>query len=394
MKYDFNKCIDRRNTASYKWDWRNLIFGTEDIIPMSIADMDICIPPEVVNSLKKRIEHPVLGYSVRTDSFFQSIQNWMLKRHNWTVEKDWIMSTPGIVPAINFAIFALTNPGDGVIIQPPVYSPFFDAIKLNDRKLLINNLKKYNSETPGKINYEIDFDDFEKKAAEAKLFILCSPHNPVGRVWKKEELEKIGQICKKHNVYILSDEIHNDLVYSPNKHIPFNSLEEFNSLAMTCMAPSKTFNVAGLCTSIIVVNNPEIRKALESVMLKTGIFMMNVFGMSALETCYNECEQWLDELLVFLDENRQFVYDFCAKEMPQLKISDSESTFLSWIDFSALNMEHSDLEKFLISKAKVGLDTGQKYGEVGKGFMRLNYGCSRKLLTEALNRINSAVKSL
>ncbi len=394
MKYDFDKCIDRRNTASFKWDWCNLIFGTDDIIPMSIADMDICVPPQVVEALKKRIEHPVLGYSVKTEKFYEAVQNWMLKRHDWKIDSSQILSTPGIVPAINFAVFALTKPGDGILIQPPVYHPFFDAIELNDRKLLINNLKVTDKDKLNRTYYEIDFEDFDKKAAQAKLFILCSPHNPVGRVWTREELQKIGDICKKHNVYILSDEIHNDLVFKPNKHIPFNSLEDFSDFSITCMAPSKTFNVAGLCTSIMLINNADIRKAIEDTMMKTGIFMMNIFGMNALETCYNECEEWLEQLLVYLDGNRQFVYDYLEKELPELKVADSESTFLSWIDFNALGMSHDELERFLIDKAKVGFDTGLKYGDIGKGFMRLNFGCSKKLLEEALNRINQAIKAL
>lgn len=394
MKYDFDKCIDRRNTASFKWDWCNLIFGTDDIIPMSIADMDICVPPQVVDALKQRIEHPVLGYTVKTDKFYQAVQNWMQKRHNWQIEDSYILSTPGIVPAINFAVFALTNPGDGILIQPPVYHPFFDAIELNDRKLLINNLKAKSSKTSGKSYYEIDFEDFEQKAKQAKLFILCSPHNPVGRVWTKEELQKIGNICKKHNVYVLSDEIHNDLVFKPTKHIPFSSIKEFSDISITCMAPSKTFNVAGLCTSIMIIPNPEIKKALEDIMMKSGIFMMNIFGMNALETCYNECEDWLEQLLVYLDSNRQFVYDYFEKNLPEFTLADSESTFLIWIDFNSLKMEHNELEEFLVKKAKVGLDTGIKYGELGRGFMRLNFGCSRKMLEEALNRINTAVKEL
>lgn len=394
MRCDFEKHIDRCNTGSYKWDWRTLIFGTEDVLPMSIADMDLPIPEEVQLALKERLDHPVMGYTVKTDNFYNAVKRWMKKRHDWDVSQEWISSTPGIVPAINFAIMGLTEPGDGVIIQPPVYNPFFESIKLNGRKLLCNNLIENQTDSPNKIFYSIDFADFEEKAKEAKLFILCSPHNPVGRVWTQEELCKLGRICKRYGVKIISDEIHNDLVFKPNKHIPFSSIEEFADISVTCMAPSKTFNVAGLCTSIMIIPNSEIKAVFEDVMMKTGIFMMNIFGLKALEACYNECEIWLEELLTYLEVNKNYVHDFIQKELPMLKVSDSESTFLAWIDFNALGMTHSELECFLVNKAKIGLDTGLKYGENAKGYMRINFGCTKKVLENAMLRLKNAVESL
>lgn len=396
MKYSFDIDVDRRNTGSFKWDWCQEIFGTEDILPMSIADMDIPVPPQVVETIKKRAEHPVLGYSVRTEGYFQSVISWMDRRFNWQIQKDWILSTPGIVPALSFAVYAFTQPGDKIMIQPPVYHPFFDAITCNGRILVENRLKEVTvSENPERVYYEIDFEDFENKVKDVKMFILCSPHNPVGRVWKKEELDQMGRLCKKHGVIIISDEIHSDLVYKPNHHIPFGSLTEFHDISITCMAPSKTFNVAGLAASIIMIPNESMRKKYSETMWNCGIFLGNIFGNVVLEACYNQCEDWLEELLLFLEDNKRFIANYIDNYIPKIKIAHSEATFLTWIDFRGLGFQtHEELEKFLIEKAKIGFDTGSKFGENGHGFMRLNYGCNRRVLEEAMRRLHSAINEL
>jgi len=393
MSYNFDVEMDRKNTGSFKWDWCNEIFGTDDIIPMSIADMDIPVPPQVVQAINKRSEHPVFGYTVRTDSYFDSVISWMKKRFNWDIEKEWILSTPGIVPAISFAVFSYTQPGDKVLIQPPVYHPFFDAIELNGRILVENPLKEVHHEN--KIHYEIDFDDLEKKLNGVKMMILCSPHNPVGRVWTRQELEKIGTLCKEKGVTILSDEIHSDLIYKPFNHLPYASLSDFQDISLTCMAPSKTFNVAGLCASVVIIPNKELRDSFTKSMFNCGVFLGNVFGNVVLETCYNECEEWLENLMVYLKECKQDIETFISQNIPQLKIADSEATFLTWIDFRNLNFSsHEELEKFIIEKAKIGLDTGSKFGSQGNYFMRLNFGCNRKTIKDALNRLKSAIDQL
>jgi cystathionine beta-lyase len=393
MNYNFDVEMDRKNTGSFKWDWCHQIFGTDDLIPMSIADMDIPVPPQVIQAIHKRNEHPVFGYTVRTDSYFKSVINWMNKRYNWEVDKDWILSTPGIVPAISFAVFSFTEPGDKILIQPPVYHPFFDAIELNKRILIENPLKEIHN--GGKIHYEIDFEDLEAKLDGVKMMILCSPHNPVGRVWTREELDRIGKICKAKGVIILSDEIHSDLIYKPFKHIPFSSLTDFQEVSLTCMAPSKTFNVAGLCASVVIIPNQQLRDRFLKSMFNCGVFLGNVFGNVVLETCYNDCEDWLENLLDYLKQCKSDIEKFFELNLPQLKVADTEATFLTWIDFRNLNFKtHEELEKFIIEKAKIGLDTGSKFGEQGKFFMRLNFGCNRKTINEALIRLKSAIDQL
>lgn len=396
MKYNFDVELDRKNTGSFKWDWCSKIFGTEDIIPMSIADMDIPVPPQVISAIQKRNEHPVFGYSVRMDSFYASVRNWMKKRFDWEIQNEWIVSTPGIVPALSFAVFSYTQPGDKILIQTPVYHPFFDAILCNKRELVENPLKEVIDEhQPNKIRYEIDFDDLEKKTDGVKMMILCSPHNPVGKVWSKEDLIKIGEICKRKNIMIISDEIHSDLIYKPTKHFPFSSIKEFEDISLTCMAPSKTFNVAGLCASVIIIPNETLRNQFTQTMWNCGVFLGNIFGNVALETCYNECEDWLENLLEYLHDCKIQIENFISNEIPQLKISDASGTFLTWIDFRALNFPtHEALEKFIIDKAKIGLDTGSKFGKNGEFFMRLNFGCNKKTINEALNRLKTDRKSV
>lgn len=396
MSYNFDVQIDRKNTSSFKWDWCTEIFGTDDILPMSIADMDIPVPPQVIEAIKKRADHPVFGYTIRMDSYYEAVLAWMKKRFNWEIDKEWVVSTPGIVPALSFAVYAFTNPGDKILIQPPVYHPFFDAASCNGRILVENPLKEvYYKNDPSKIYYEIDFDDLEQKLNDVKMMILCSPHNPVGRVWSREDLERIGTLCKKKGVIIISDEIHADLVFKPNTQIPFGSLKDYMDISLTCMAPSKTFNVAGLCASVVIIPNDKLREEYGKTMWGCGINLGNTFGNVVLETCYNQCDEWLDNLLVYLKECRSLINDFINKELPQLRVADSEATFLTWIDCRNLGFKsHEELEQFMINKAKIGMDTGSKFGKEGEGFMRLNFGCSKKTIKEALLRLKTAIDNL
>ena len=400
MKYTFNKNFNRIKTDCFKWDQRKLAFGTDKVLPLNVADMDLPIPKPVQIALQKRLKHPILGYTMRTDSFFNAVQYWLNHKYNWDVQNDNIYPIHSIVPAISYIIQGLTKPGDGIIVQPPVYNPFAELIVYNGRKVLNNNLIMNKSDHPQKVYYNIDFDDFERKAKNASLFLLCSPHNPVGRVWNKTELEKLGNICKKYDVKIFSDEAHSDLVFRDFKHIPFGSLKDFQDISVTAMSPSKSFNIAGLSTSILLINNEDIKSHFEDMMKKHGVLMThgvcfsNTLGLKALEICYTKCGDWLEALCEHLDKNRQFVYNFLRNELPMLKMSDSEGLYMAWIDFSELGMKQDDLRDFIKKKAKLGLDTGTKFGDNGVGFMRLNFACTRKVLEKALNQLKKAINEL
>ena len=400
MKYNFNKNINRVKTGSFKWDHIKTFFGTDDIIPMHVADMDLPIPKAVQKALRKRLKHPVLGYTMRTDDFFKAVQYWLKKKYHWDISNEWIYPINSIVPAISQAIQGLTDPGDGIIVQPPVYNPFAELIEYNGRKILNNNLIINNNDNPYKVYYTIDFNDFEEKAKEAKLFFLCSPHNPVGRVWSHIELENLGNICKKYDVKIFSDEAHSDLVFKRYKHLPFGSLKDFKELSITAMSPSKSFNVGGLNTSILIIPNIEIRKKYEDIMRKSGVLMSdeaifsNVLGLKTLEICYTKCEDWLDALCEHLDSNRQLIHDFIENELPMLKISDSESLYMAWINFSSLGLTQQELIDFMKKKAKLGLVSGTRFGDNGLGFMRLNFGCTKKVLEKALKQLKKGIIKL
>jgi cystathionine beta-lyase len=398
MQYDFANIINRKNSNAYKWDFFDPKYKNDDIIHLSIADSDLPVPPQIINYLKKRITHPIFGYTIKSDRYFESISNWLKIKHNWEIKKDWIASSPGIVPAINLAIQSLTNEGDNIIIQPPVYAPFYDAIEQNKRNLLTNNLIEKNINN--KIEYFIDFNDFEEKAKKAKLFIFCSPHNPVGRVWTREELTKIGFLCKKYKLFVICDEIHHDIIYEPFEHTCFSSIDDFSDFTITCLAPSKTFNIAGFYSSVIIIPNVEILKKFENALLKVGLIIRNcnltnpVFNAELVEICYNDCDEWLTQLLLYLKKNRDFLMDFISTEIPLLQINDCQATFLSWINFNSLKLSHEQLIEFLLNKAKIGLDTGLKYGRNCSGYMRLNFSCSKIVLEKALYQLKNAVAEL
>ncbi len=390
MKYDFEQRIDRTNTGSFKWDGMDMFFGTNDLLPMWIADMDFPTPAPVVEALKKRIEHPCYGYTLRMESYYLSLMNWLSRRHGWTIEKNWICNSPGIIPALAISVITFTQPGDSVILQAPVYHPFYDAITCNERKLVVNELQFNGSE------YQMDFADFEIKVREnnVKLFFLCNPHNPVGRVWTYDELFTLGNICKKYGVQVISDEIHSDLIYSGHKHIIFSQIADFSNFTISCYAPSKTFNLAGLLTSAIVIPNSDLRNVFSGKLWNLGLYLGNIFGVTAFEAAYNECEDWLEQLKDYLTGNIDYMKDFIEKKIPQLKFHKPQSTYLAWLDCRELGLDNENLKQLVIHQAKLGLEMGTDFGPGGSGYMRLNFACPRGLLREGLERLETAVNSL
>ncbi|MBI9037332.1 MAG: PatB family C-S lyase [Bacteroidales bacterium] len=388
MRYNFDKIIERENTNCVKYDLRKQIFGTTDLIPMWVADMDYETPDVIMDAIKKRLEHPILGYSFRPESFYKSIIDWMEIRHQWDVKKEWISFSPGVVPALNMIVLGLSEPLDKIIVQPPVYFPFFTAIENHGRKLINNPLIIKNS------RLSIDFNDLNAKIKNgAKMLFLCNPHNPGGSVWKREELLKIADLCLKNNVVVVSDEIHSDLIFSPHKHIPFASLsKEIADITVTCMAPSKTFNIAGLSTSFLVISNQELLKKYNKTLDNIHVGQGNIFGAIALETAYNQGSKWLDELLDYLKKNIDFVEDFLKNNIPEIKICRPEATYMIWLDCSDLNMDDKILKRFFIKETKIGLNDGSVFGIGGEGFQRMNIACPLSVIEQALFRLKNALK--
>ncbi|PWE00115.1 MalY/PatB family protein [Marinilabilia rubra] len=385
---DFDRKIDRSGTNALKYEFRKRVFGTGDVIPLWVADMDFAVPPEVSEAIQKRAEHPIFGYTARDEKFYQAIQQWQKNQHDWDVPIDWLEYMPGVVPTLILAIQAFSNPGDKVVIQPPVYPPFFDVIKDHGRVIEGNPLVN----TPE--GYRLDFDHLQKVTAKpsVKMLLLCHPHNPVGRVWTRDELVKLGEICLKNNVLVVSDEIHADLVHKGHKHIPFASLrEDFAANSVTCMAPSKTFNIAGLNTSYIVTPDDKIRKAMQKQLQAYHLFTGNMFGAEALKAAYTLGQSWLNELLDYIQGNIDYVMEFAAQNMPEVKIHKPEATYLMWLDFSAWGLSDAKLRKFIIEQAGIGLNYGPTFGkEQGANFHRLNVASPYKVIEEAMDRLLEA----
>lgn len=388
--FDFDKIIPRQGTGSRKWDALQEVFGEEEVLPLWIADMDFPVPDSVAAKLSERAQHPIYAYNIQGDSIYQSLLAWVKQRHNWDIEKEWIILAPGVVPSISLSILALSEPGDGVIIQPPVYPPFFSCIKDNDRKVVENPLVSKDG------RYEIDFADLEQKLADPKnkMLLLCSPHNPVGRVWSREELTKVYALCQKYKADVLSDEIHSDLIYSRHKHTVFASLgQTVCKESITFMAASKTFNIAGLNFSFIIVPCKRRRTRIKDWFIKLHVNRNNLFGVLATETAYNEGKPWLEELLVYLEKNADLLVEFVGKRLPKIKVCKPEGTYLAWLDFREYFSDTRELEEFLIHQARVGLNAGKSFGTQGAGFARINLATQSSVLIEALTRIESALIS-
>ncbi|KKB34973.1 Aspartate aminotransferase [Bacillus thermotolerans] len=388
MMNRFDEVINRTGTNAVKWDQIKAVFGVEDALPMWVADMDFAAPEAVQQALVEQAKHGVYGYTAIPDSTKEAIAGWMASRHRWTIHTDWLLFQHGVVPSLGTAIEAFTDLGDSVLLQSPVYTPFFNMIEKNGRLVVNSELILRGN------HYEIDFDDFEEKAAreEVKLFLLCSPHNPGGRVWTKEELTRLAEICQKHNVLIVSDEIHGDLTAEPHKHTPIASIkEEFQDVVITCIAPSKTFNLAGLQASAMIVPNKAIRAKLQGVLAKHGFFTLNMMGVAGMEAAYREGGPWLDELISYIRGNVQLVKEFVERELPELTVIEPQASYLIWIDCRKLGLSDEDLMKKLLMKGKLALNQGSSYRSGGEGFMRMNVGCPRSIVEDGLQRLKKAL---
>ena len=384
MHYDFHTVPDRRSVPGEKWGR----YAGRDILPMWVADMDFAVPPAVQQALAARAAHPVYGYTRIPERLYASLKTWLQTRHAWDVELDWIAPTPGVVPILYAAVRALTQPGEGVMVQPPVYTPFFSAVTDNDRRLILNPLREENG------LYRMDFEHLEQCAEQGgKLLLLCSPHNPVGRVWQRDELQTLLEIARKHELTIVSDEIHADLVYAPHQHIPLASLEDFPERVITAVAPSKTFNIPGLGLAFMLAGEPELRSRVRAEFTRLHIEANNPFSLVAAEAAYTQGAPWLDALMRYLAQTQDWVLDFCAKNLPQIRALRSQGTFLMWLDCRGLGLADASLQRLLVDKAKVGLSPGTLYGQAGAGFMRLNLGAPRSQIEQAMQRIQQALSA-
>jgi cystathionine beta-lyase len=388
MKYDFDAVIDRRNTDSLKYDFAARRGKPEGILPLWVADMDFQTPPCVIDALAKKSCHGIFGYSEPDDSYFAVLQSWFARRFGWEIEPEWLVKTPGVVTAIYIAVRALTKPGEAVLIQQPVYYPFSSAVTETGRTLVVSPLVLENG------RYLIDFEDFERKiiADNVKLFILCSPHNPVGRVWTKDELARLGEICLRHDVRVISDEIHADFVYPGHTHSVFADISrELRDITVTCTAPSKTFNLAGLQISNIFIPNQTMHKSFLREYAASGLSQLGIMGMVACKAAYAGGEQWLEVLKAYLSENLAFLRDFLAREIPQIGLIEPEGTYLVWLDCRGLGLPPRELDDFIVHTAGLWLDDGPMLGVGGEGFQRVNIACPRTILREALERLKKAV---
>lgn len=388
MKYDFDTLIDRRDTSSVKYDLSKKIFGTDDVLPMWVADMDFPVADFILDAIRERLNHPVLGYTFRSDRFADSVASWMKRRHEWMLDSASIGFSPGIVPALNMCVLEFTDPGDRVVVQPPVYFPFFSAVSNHGRELVYNQLVKENN------HYLMDLDHLESLFREGvKLFFLCNPHNPVGRAWSHEELKQVADLCVRYGVMVISDEIHSDLLLFGNRHIPFASLgKDIADLTLTCMAPSKTFNLAGLYTSVMIATNPVVMKRYEKVLDAVHVGGDNILGQVALEAAYTSGDEWLEQLLAYLEENFRSLCSVLNNSLPELLISPLESTYLAWLDFSFLQLDDKGLREFVIHRAGLGLNDGPMFGPGGSKHQRLNIATPRKIVLEGAERLVRAVQ--
>lgn len=390
MKYDFDTVVNRYGTGSVKYDSQEANDMPGDVLPMWVADMDFPAPEEIREKMKSLCDFGIYGYTMMTDEYFEAVKGWMSDRFNWQVRRQWIVTTPGIVFALATAVKAFTQPGDGVLIQQPVYYPFANVIKDNDR-VVVNSGLRYEDN-----RYVIDFEELENKLADdkVKLMIICSPHNPVGRVWTREELERIGKLCIRYNVKMVSDEIHSDFIYGDRRHVPLATVsEDIRENCVVCTAPSKTFNLAGLQVSNIFIANREMRHAFKNEMNKNGLMGVNMMGLCACEAAYQWGGPWLDQLKIYLQDNIKFLKDYIKTKMPLIKVTETEGTYLVWMDLRALNLGHEgkvDQKTFIVNNAKLWLDSGTMFGKGGEGFERINVACPRAVLKEALARLEKA----
>lgn len=384
MKYNFDEIIERRGSGCFKWD------SNEDpnVLAMWVADMDFRVAEPIIDALNERTEHGIFGYSLQMDSFYEAITGWFERRHGWTIDRDWVSHCPGIVPALHFFAKTFVKPGEKIMMQSPVYYPFFGSAKKNNIDVEYNELIYKDG------RYEIDFDDFERiaKDLKVKMFYLCSPHNPGGRIWTKEELERMGRICTDNGVLVIADEIHCDLVYPGHKNTAYGTLaDDIVNNSIICIAPSKTFNVAGLQTSCLIIKNSDLKKKYDEFLATLGIMRPSAYGITGLTAAYAHGDDWLDQLLVYLNENLDYLRNYLKTYMPKIKMMEPDATYLIWLDFRELNVDSKEFHEILLKKGKVWLDEGYMFGEVGEGFERINIACPRSVLEVGLNRMRDAL---
>ncbi len=381
------KAVDRQGSGAIKWDDTLRRLGSDDLLPLWVADMDFPVADGIQKALQKRLDHPVYGYTMFDKAFFEAIVWWYAHHFGWEIDPEWIVPDHGVVVSINTAIAAYTQKGDGVLIQTPIYPPFMQAVENNERAMLENRLVYAEG------RYTIDWEDFEAKAKAAKLFLLCSPHNPTTRAWSEEEITRMAAICARNDVIIVADEIHSDIVYDRH-HLPIGSLDEAEAITLTLHAPSKTFNVAGLNTSFAIIPDAKLRAAYRHRYAQLGLPHGNPFGIEALKAAYTpEGAEWLEALLGVLRTNITFVREYLAGHIPQIVPVPTEATFLIWLDCRALGLDDAQLEHLFVHEAKIGLNRGISFGEAGSGFMRLNIGTDRTILAEALTRLKRALEA-
>lgn len=387
MKYDFDEIIPRRHTNSYKWDSAT----DEDVLPLWVADMDFRTAPPVVEALQKRVEHGIFGYTKVPSAYYEAITNWFARRHGWQIDKDWIIYTSGVVPALSAIIKALTKPGDRVLVQTPVYNCFFSSIRNNNCEVVYNPLI-YTNRT-----YHIDFTNLERLTADpnVKLMLLCNPHNPAGRVWTREELTRIGEICLRNNVIVVADEIHCELVYPRHTYTPFASISKtFLMNSVTCTSPSKAFNLAGLQIANIISADEEVRMKIDKAININEVCDVNPFGVEALMAAYNNGEEWLEELKHYLAENYSYLKEYFNEHLPQFPVTTLEGTYLVWVNCSVLQQRSKDIVETLLKEEKLWVNEGSMYGEAGNSFIRINIACSREVLTDGLHRLMNGLKRI
>lgn len=385
MIYNFDEIINREGTGCIKYDVRKKVFGKSDVLPLWVADMDFKTPDFVINALKERLEHEILGYSFRTSSYNNSIVEWQMKRHQWKIQKDWLSFAPGVVTGLALAVESFSSQGDEVILQPPVYPPFFNVILNTGRKVVENPLKKIEG------RYTFDLEDLKKKITPStKMLILCNPHNPGGMVWKRQELTDLANICMENKIMMVSDEIHSDIIYKGNKHTPLASLsKEIADHCVVFMASSKTFNVAGLSTAYVIIPDVRLLGIYKNTLNREGLSLGNIMGNVALESAYRNGEDWLEQLLDYLQNNISFIDRYLKENLPKVIMMKPEATFLAWLDFSAFELDDEEIKQRIINSG-VGLNPGIDFGKQGSGYMRLNFGCPRSVLEKALIRITKA----
>jgi cystathionine beta-lyase len=390
MKWNFDEAVSREGTNCVKYDLRKETFGSDELIPMWVADMDFKTPDFIISALRKRLEHEILGYSFRPSEYYASISSWLLKRHNWEVPHEWISFCPGIVPALNLCTLAFTRPGESIIVQPPVYFPFFSAVENHGRNLIYNQLKEAGD------RWEMDFESLVKSLTPAtKMIIISNPHNPVGRAWSSDELVQLADICLKYNILLLSDEIHSDLILPGYHHSPVAELsDKIAEITVTCIAPSKTFNLAGLSTSSVIISNPVLRKYFNSKTDHLHIGNGNIFGTVASIAAYSEGSEWISELMVYINQNADYVIDYCRKMIPEILPVRPEATYMIWLDCRKLGMTGKELQEFFVGKARVGMNEGSCFGPGGEGFMRMNIGTTNSNVRKAMEQIEKAVASV